>query len=242
MNVDKFTLQCIVKALVSNTVFFSDYLWTLMNTTYPIVFVDHLYEGLTRLLTQKYALVLDVPRADRIAASYHDRVYTLIPFMEQKTYIIITRHDVTSAQQLNVTMETALNELSTLRRFDNESVRDVFSNIPAYLNGNSNGQSDTYSSVNGNGNVNGNGLGKQSMDSTHHTADSIQLSNANDPDSQTPDESNDSDNDNDNELTVNDVMDGAALTSGAVGPPGVVIHSVLSLCCAVVLYLCVVYL
>ena len=139
--------------LVSNTIFFSDKLWVLMNTTYSTTFVDHLYEGLTKLLTIKYALVLDVPRADRIAASYGDRVYTLIPFLEQKTYIIITRHDVTSAQQLNVTMETVLNELYTLRGFDTESVRDVFSNIPVYINRNSNGN--TYSSINGNGNVNG---------------------------------------------------------------------------------------
>ena len=211
-----------------------------MNTTYPTEFVDHLFEGLTKLLTNKYALVLDVPQADRIAASYQDRVYTLIPFLKEKTYLIITRHDVASPQQLNVTMATVLNEVSTLRGFDTESVRDVFSNIPAYINGNSNGQSDTYSSVNGNGNVNGNGLGKQSMESTHHTEDSIQLSNTNDPDSQTPDESNDGDNDN--ELTVNDVMDDAALTSGAADPSGALIHNVLYMCCGVVLYLCAVYL
>ena len=215
-----------VTILVSNTtcIFFSDDLWVLMNTTYPTEFVDHLFEGLTKLLTQKYALVLDVPQADRIAASYKDRVYTLIPFLEQKTYLIITRHDVTSAQQLNVTMETVLNELSTLRGFDTESVGEVFSNIPVYNTNNKN--------------TNGNGLGKQSMESTHHTADSTQLSNANDPDSKTPDESNDGDNDNDNELTVNDVMDGAALTSGAVGPLGhtAVINSALYmivLCCIV---------
>ena len=210
-----------------------------MNITYPTKFVDHLFEGLTKLLTQKYALVLDVPRAERIAASYGDRVYTLIPFLEQKTYLIITRHDVTSPQQLNVTMATVLNEVSTLRGFDTESVGEVFSNIPAYTNRNSNGNCN-----NNNTNINGNGSvsGKQSMESTRHTPDITQQSNINDLDSQTPDESNYSDNDNDNELTVNGVMDGAALTSGVADLPGVVIHSVLYMCCVVVLYLCAVYL
>ena len=218
-----------------------------MNTTYPTMFVDHLFEGLTKLLTQKYALVLDVPQADRIAAFYKDRVYTIIPFLEQKTYLIITRHDVISTQQLNVTMETVLNEVSTLRGFDTESVGEVFSNIPAYTNRNNNGNCNRNSngnSNNNNTNINGNGSvsGKQIMESTRHTADSTQLSNINDLDSQTPDESNYSDNDNHNELTVNGVMDDAALTSGAADPSGALIHSVLYMCCVVVLYLCAVYL
>ena len=235
--------------LISNTIFFSDDLWVLMNTTYPTMFVDHLFEGLTKLLTQKYALVLDVPQADRIAASYKDRVYTLIPFLEQKTYLIIQRHPTTSAQQLNVTMETVLNEVSTLRGFDTESVGEVFSNIPAYTNRNSNGNCNRNSNGNSNNtntktNINGNDsvTGKQIMESTRHTLESTRLSNTNDLDSQNPDESNDGNNDNDNELTVNDVMDGAALTSGVADPSGVVIHSVLYMCCVVVLYLCAVYL